>query len=52
MYDLLTDHGYKYDLIHRTYTDPYGNPVLNPEFVYLNLKNKSSVPWEKNDDKK
>lgn len=46
MYDLLTDHGYAYDLIHRTYTDPHGHPVLNPEYVYLNLKNKNAVPWQ------
>lgn len=49
MYDYLTDHGYKYDLLHRVYTDPSGNPVLNPEFVYLTLKNKGEVPWQKKD---
>jgi len=52
VFDYLTDHGYKYDLIHRTYTDPHGNPVLNPEYVYLNLKNKDIVPWENPDEKK
>lgn len=47
MFDFLTDHGYKYDLLHRSYTDPLGNPVLNPEFVYLKLKNQGEVPWQK-----
>ncbi|NBW13992.1 MAG: hypothetical protein EBR82_38910 [Caulobacteraceae bacterium] len=47
MYDFLTDRGYKYDLLHRVYTDPTGNPVLNPQFVYLTLKNKETVPWQK-----
>jgi hypothetical protein len=46
VYDFLTDHGYTYDLLHRSYRDPRGNPVLNPEYVYLNLKNKNSVPWQ------
>jgi|GEM_PF-2979122 len=45
VYDLLTDRGYKYDLLHRVYRDPEGNPVPNPELVYLNLKNKDRVPW-------
>jgi hypothetical protein len=47
IYDFLTDRGYKYDMIHRTYTDPLGNPVLNPDFVYLKLKNQDRVPWQK-----
>ena len=34
IYDLLTDRGYKYDLLHRTYTDPGGHPVLNLETQY------------------
>lgn len=51
VYDLLTDHGYKYDLLHRTYTDPVGNPVLNPEYVYLNLKNRNQVPWKNSNEK-
>jgi hypothetical protein len=34
IYDLLTDRGYKYDLLHRTYTDPGGHPVLNVETQY------------------
>jgi len=46
VYDLLTNHGYTYDLLHRAYTDPQGHPVLNPEYVYLNLKNKNTVPWQ------
>lgn len=46
VYDLLTNHGYTYDLLHRSYRDPHGNPVLNPEYVYLNLKNKNTVPWQ------
>ena len=51
IFDYLTDHGYKYDLIHRTYTDPYCKPVLNPDFVFLNLKNKDAVPWQTPDEK-
>jgi hypothetical protein len=47
IYDLLTDHGYKYDLLHRTYSDPHGNPVLNPEYVYVRLKYGDKVPWQK-----
>jgi len=46
MYDFLTDHGYRYDLLHRTYTDPEGNPVLNPQFVYLKLLNRNQIPWK------
>lgn len=49
MYDLLTDHGYKYDLLHRTYTDPHGHPVPNPQTEYLMLKNKNESPWIRNE---
>lgn len=43
IYDLLTDHGYKYDLLHRTYTCPHGHPVLNAEYIYENLKTKERI---------
>ena len=46
IYDLLTDRGYRYDLMHASYFDPEGNPVLNPEYVYLKLKNRDTVPWQ------
>jgi len=45
IYDFLTDRGYRYDMMHGSYSDPEGNPVLNPEYVYLKLKNQDTVPW-------
>jgi len=43
IYDLLTDNGYKYDLLRRTYTCPHGHPVLNAEYIYENLKSKENI---------